>query len=174
MLLTAFTIKANLFLFVKSFLKLLGIFKKFAAAVDQRGKDLTVQLFVFFFFSKLTCPARLSPSSAFSLYKVTFRCLKVFCLLMELTKTRSFVKWIFKRSITTTRYSLAKKDRNVKPLFLFFQKWFWKGVLALLWKQAFLFPYISSVYNLQIFVKRDFPDEKILNLSFLCNFAHTI
>lgn len=139
MLLTTFTIKANLFLFVKSFLKLLGIFKKFAAAKDQRGKDLTIQLFVFACSAKLTCLARLSPSSAFSLYKVTFRCLKVFCLLMELAKTRSFVKWIFKRSITTTRYSLAKKDRNVKPLFLFFQKIFWKGSLIFCGNKPFCF-----------------------------------
>ncbi len=91
MLLTTFTIKANLFLFVKSFLKLLGIFKKFAAAKSQRGKDLTIQLFVFVSASaKLTCLARLSPSSAFSLYKVTFRCLKVFCLLLNLHKNQKF------------------------------------------------------------------------------------
>lgn len=67
---------------------------------------------------------------------------------LKQAKNQKFVKSL-QRTITDYSYSLAKKDRKVKTLFLFLLK----RVLETSVETTFLFPYIVSITNLFANVK---------------------
>ena len=67
---------------------------------------------------------------------------------LKQAKNQKFVKSL-QRTITDYSYSLAKKDRKVKTLFLFLLK----RVLETSVETTFLFPYIVSITNLLANVK---------------------
>ena len=67
---------------------------------------------------------------------------------LKQAKNQKFVKSL-QRTITDYSYSLTKKDRKVKTLFLFFLK----RVLETSAETTFLFPYIASITNLLANVK---------------------